>query len=271
MRDLSSYLINEAKKTTDINSDPIGFIKNSQEFYHGREQFIKLLEGGKAVFYHGTNVDFKKFDIDKGKKFRNDKFFGGGIFLTPNTKTASRYANANANNSLHISILDKAKKVDKTLYSFMYDLYHKGNSTWSDKKYESFLQKYEFRDVDINEIADIVNLIPNSQSEKDYRKGDDMSEIGGMDLFNQSSSALDYYVIENLKKLGLGDYRTRVMDVEVNGKGADILVTDSERKAKSTKADIIIVYGHKDLVDEVPEIIVRDSKRLKIINSEAIE
>lgn len=271
MKDISHYLINEYKTKINPNLEPIKFIQNSQDFYHGRDQFIKLIEGKKAVFYHGTNVDFKKFNPSTAKKNRNDKFFGGGIFLTPNFSTANRYANANMNNSLHISILDKAKKVDKRLYSFMYDLYYKGNSTWSDKKHREFLDMYEFRDVDMNEIADIVNLIPNSQSQKDYTKGDDTSMAEIADLFSNTSSALDFYHIENLKKLGLGDYRTRVLTVEVNGGGASILVTDNQKQARKSNDDLIIVYSHDDLVDGVPELIVRDAKRIKIIGSEVVD
>lgn len=271
MKGLKEYLITESKKTKDVNSDPINYVKNSADFYHGREQFVNLLEGKKAVFYHGTNVDFKKFDPNKAKKQRNDKFFGGGIFLTPTTSTASRYANANANNSLHISIIDKAKKIDKRLYAFMYDLYHKGNSTWRDPKHEDFIDKYEFRDVNMNEIADLVNKIPDSQSEKDYNKGDDNNMVDYMSLFSNTSSALDYYEIENLMKLGLGDYRPRILSVEVNPRGGEIFITNNQKEARNTKAPIVIVYSHDDLVDDVPEIIIRDSKMLKIIASEVID
>lgn len=266
MRDILS-VINEGIKKDD--TDYINLVSNNISFYHGRDEILKLLRGEKATFYHGTNTDFKKFDISKGKKFRNDKFWGHGIFLSPTIQTASRYAHANANNSLDVSVIDKAKKIDKGLGSFMYDLYKKGNSTWSDEKHSDFKEysyssKWKFGDIDLNDISDLVQLIPDAQNAKDYAKDDDNDYIEPMDLFGGSTSALDTYSIDMLKELGLGDYRPRILTVEVDPKKSDIFITNKQKDAKKSKADIIIVYDHKDLIDDVAEVIIRNEKLVKI-------
>ena len=268
--------INEAKKV-DPNVDPISFIENSPEFYSSRQQFIDLYKGNVSMFYHGTNSDFKKFDTNKGKDFRNDQFFGDGLFITPEWDTAYKYANANVNNSLDISLLDKAKKVNKLLGSFMSDLFYKGNSSWRDEKHQKFYDWLEKADIkvkdltysiDANEIAEIVNLIPDSQSAKDYGRDTDQDEI--MDMFSSNSSALGDHIINTLSALGLGDYSPRILTVGINGKDAEIFMTSSSAKAKKSKADIIIIYNNKDLVDGKPELIVKDEKRTVIIKSETV-
>jgi len=194
--------------------------------------------------------------------------------LTPDEAIARQYAHANVNNSLTTDIIDDAKKVDMDLYKFMYGLYHEGNSIWSDEGYKSIVSgRYEdgFNGVDLNSVADIVNLIPNSKSHEDYEKGRDngFDDIGN--LFSTTTSALSHYTIKDIEALGLGDYRPRVLSVFVSGEGKEIFTSNNISDIKASRADIIVAHDVTNLIGGVPEVIIRDKNligSLKILHTD---
>jgi hypothetical protein len=250
--------------------DNLDMVENSPEFYYNRQRFINIFKGEKALLYHGTNEAFNKFDLNKSKDIRNDNYWGKGIFLTASESIAWKYAGAGMNQHLDKSIIDKAKSINSELHAFMLDLYENGNAAWKDydTKYPGLTGNVDkhldgYNDVDMNSIADIIRLIPDSKLAQD-----DDRENDSFDLFSTSSSALGYYTIKDLEKLGLGDYRERILGVILDSKGADIFMTNSQTDAKNSNADIIIVYDHSDLVDGRPEVIVKDPNRIQIVNTE---
>lgn len=243
-------------------------IFESFDSYPYKKELQPLLNGEDVILYHGTNRDFDKFDANKERTFRTEQFLGSGVHLTPDINVAIKYANAAINNSLDVSIFDDAKKINIDLYKFMHGLYYKGNSTWTEQR--SFVNKYTdgFNGVDLNSVADIVNLIPNSQSQKDYNKSDDQTDDGRDEIFNMfsgSTSALSYYVVEDLKSLGLGDYRPRVLTVSVKSTGSNVVESDNETEIKTSKADIIIAHSVKNLIGDMPEVIIRSTKSIQAL------
>ena len=151
--------------------------------YSGKEEDIEDCAGGHAIAIVGWGVekDLKVGDHIYPKveywicrnswseKWGNDGYFKYALF--------QEYSDANANSDLPLKILDDAKKIDSNLGDFMSSLYYKGNSTWEEPKFRKWLDLYykqkdvwKFGDVDPNDIAELVNLIPNSQSAKDYEE-----------------------------------------------------------------------------------------------------
>ena len=243
------------------------FMKNYNNYYISEKykQVFKALENNQMIYgYHGTNREFDKFDIKLAREYRIENFSDKiGIYFSFNLNVAKKYANANINDSLPLSIIDDAKKVNNDLYNFMYGLYHNGNSTWSDEKLKDFLKKGDFNGVDCNDIANIVNLIPGSQSEKDYHSDDDNEHIEFVDFFSNSYSALNQYIIDDIEKLGLGNYNPKVYVVKIKPT-TSYLISKNLEEIKNSNADIIVVYDIPDLIDDEPEIIVQNLDLLEI-------
>lgn len=235
-----------------------------------RSALENIISGDDCFLYHGTNRDFDKFDISKVRDWRANKFYGDGIFLTPDKDVAYKYANANANEELPISILDDAKKVDRRLYDFMYSLYYKGNSTWQMEKFKWIHDDWKFK-VDPNDVADIVNHIPGSQSEKDYN--DDRGVEGGnefVNFFDTSSHALSEYTINDIKEIGLGDYTPKIYIVKMKGSDS-VLMSKNKSAIRNSKSDITIAYGVPDLINNVPEVIVKTPSLLTIVKKQILD
>ena len=229
-----------------------------------KNKLISIIDKKPTILYHGTNRDFDKFDINFERKFRTEQFLGeGGIYLTPDYNVAYKYANSNINNSLPLSIIDKALKINPIVGSFMYSLYYDGNITWSKPEFKEFLLNDNI--VDPNDIAELVNLIPDSQSEKDYMKDSDENKYFDFDLFNTHTSALDDYHIEYLKRLKLGDYSPKIYEIELKPSNS-ILISNDISKIKTSNCDIIIAYNVPNLIDDIPEIKVKNVKLLEIKN-----
>jgi len=246
-----------------------------KEWLDPKGNIKRILDGGDSFGYHGTNKNFDQFNISYLREWRADQFLGKGIFLTPDKDIAIKYANANANNELPITLLSDAKKVNKQLFDFMNSLYYKGNLTWDLPEFRKWIDSYylkdgnwKYGDISPNEIADIVNLIPDSQSEKDYNKDRNQDNFF-IDLFSTSSSALSDYHIEDLKKLGLGDYTPKVFTVYIKGTES-VLLSKSVDQIKKSNHDIIIAYNTPDLIADVPEIIVKNTNLLKILKKDII-
>jgi hypothetical protein len=252
---------------TIVNKD----IEKLKKLDLNESDLIKLkliIDGNKSIAFHGSNRDFKKFDMSFLRKERTDQFTGDGIFLTPDKYVARRYADSNINNSLPITILKDAEKIDPELADFMNSLYYKGNITWSLPKFEKLIHNWKFP-IDPNDVAELVNLIPGSQSEKDYIADSSQNNNGFFNIFSTHTSALDYYHIEYLEKLGFGDYNPKVYTVIIHPTDS-VLVSNNIEKIRIAKNDIIISYNVPDLIDDIPEIIVRNPNLLEVIKKENI-
>jgi hypothetical protein len=250
------------------------FLKYSNNNWSSNDSLERILNGQDSYAFHGSNRDFDNFDMSFLREWRAEMFLGKGIFLTPSREIAQEYSDANANSDLPLKILDDAKKIDSELGDFMSSLYYKGNSSWEEPKFRKWLDLYykqkdvwKFGDVDPNDMAELVNLIPNSQSAKDY----DEDRYKGWDnltfsnIFSNSHQALSVHQIKDLKKLGLGDYYPKIFTVYIKGTNS-VLLSNSVNEIKKSKHDIIIAYNVPNLVDDVPEIIVKNISLLKIID-----
>ena len=227
----------------------------------------RITNGEDSFGFHGTNREFDNFDMSFLREWRADEFLGKGIFLTPNRDVAEKYADAGSNNELPISILKDAEKIDKNLGDFMSSLYYKGNSTWRIPKFKWIYNNWKFP-IDVNDVATLVNLIPNSQSEKDYNKdrnfGNDF-----VNIFATTSSALSQWTIRDLQILGLGDYNPKVYTIYIKGTES-ILISKSIKEIKTSNHDIVIAYDVPDLVKGIPEIIVKNVNLLRILKKDIL-
>lgn len=230
-----------------------------------KNKLISVINKKPTILYHGTNRDFEKFDINFERKFRTEQYLGvDGFSFSPDYNVAYKYANSNMNNSLPLSIIDKALKINPIVGSFMHSLYYDGNITWSKPEFKDFLLSDNI--VDPNDIAELVNLIPGSQSEKDYMKDSEYDYRDDIfNMFNASTSALNDYHIEYLKQLKLGDYSPKIYEVELKPSNS-ILISNDISKIKTSKCDIIISYDVPDLINDVPEIHVKNLNLLEIKN-----
>jgi hypothetical protein len=240
------------------------FLTYSKKYWVSNDSLDRILRGEDSYAYHGTNRDFNKFDMSFLRQWRADEFLGNGIFLTPDKNIAEKYADANANSELPITLLDDAKKIDKDLAEFMQNLYYKGNSTWSDPKIIDMMDKW-----DLNDIAELVNLIPNSQSEKDYRKNNVDNNSNFVNFFSTSHSALSIHQIKDLEKFGFGNYYPKIYTVYIKGTNS-ILLSNSISEIKKSKHDIIIAYNVENLIDDVPEIIIKNVDLLIVLKKEIL-
>ena len=153
--------LNEGKKFKTKEE----FLTHSKNWV-SNDSLERILNGQDSYAFHGSNRDFDKFDMSFLREWRAEMFLGKGIFLTPSREVAEKYADANANGDLPITILKDAEKIDKKLAKFMSDLYYKGNITWEDST--KFIQDEWNFPIDPNDVCNLVNLIPGSQSAKDY-------------------------------------------------------------------------------------------------------
>lgn len=250
------------------------FLTFSKKYWVSNDSLDRILDGKDSYAFHGTNRDFNNFDISFLRQWRADMFLGKGVFLTPEKYIAEKYADANANGDLPITLLEDAKKIDKDLAEFMHDLYYKGNSTWDDPKTKDLIDKWHRKkdrkkgDVDLNDVAELVNLIPNSQSEKDYRK--DKDDNGSfVNFFSTYHSALSIHQIRDLEKLGFGNYYPKIYTVYIKGTNS-VLLSNSISEIKKSNHDIVIAYNVDNLIGDIPEIIIKNTNLLSILKKEIL-
>ena len=242
--------------------------KSTQLLDNDTNNIINSLISGKDAFaYHGTNRTFDKFDNKHIRDWRAETFLGSGVFLTANFNIAIKYSDANANGELPMYIIDNAKKIDPDLYWFMHSLYHNGNSTWNEEKTSEIRNKFN---IDLNDICEIVNHIPNSQSKKDYDK-DTIEANHFYNIFGNSSQALPSWLIDDIKKLDLGNFEPRVLKVKIKPTKNILISKNKNVIKKDTKHDIIIAYDVDSLIDDYPEIIVKNTDLLEIVETIDLE
>lgn len=250
-------------------TNPLEILKSLHLEDYQRIILQNILTQKPSYAYHGTNRDFKEFSDKETRSWRANKFLGNGVFLTPSIDVAKKYANANANKELSTDIIDKALSIDRDLGEFMKSLYYKGNITWNIPKFRKIIDNWRY-DPDPNDVADLVNLIPNSQSLKDYNKDDDPERHYFFNIFSTTTNALDYYQIEDLKNLGLGDYRPKILVVRISPMKS-ILMSNNRNEIKTSNHDVVIAYDVDDLLDGIPEIIVKNKNLLQIAGKKILD
>lgn len=231
---------------------------------------LEGLETGFPVeLYHGTTKYFTKFDLAYCRENLTNAYYGSGIFLTPVKSVAHKYAYANRNMGLDVSLIEELHQVNPSAAKFMMDLYTLGDDVWDivtpeqlgvteDYSYSDALEEY-CGGIDPNTLADLSRWCIGSKMRR-------VEETGPINIFHMSTG-MPSYVYDMIDKIGISSekYRPKVYTVRVQCSRP--LVTKSTqlaKKAKAAKYDCVVFYG-SNLVDGVPEVAVFDPNKVKII------
>lgn len=162
----SSELDNLKMKTNNIlapKSKDLQPLYEEAKKYKSADEFVK--SQGKWL-YHGTKYNFEEFDIKKSYSDRN-KNLGAwdAIYLSENKDVANKYANANANEYLHKSVIDEVTDVNakKLLKGLVEDGFDKWRQSMSKDEINMMNSKW----IDWNDINDLSEWIRWSRSLKD--------------------------------------------------------------------------------------------------------
>lgn len=237
--------------------------------------------GAPVTLYHGTSAAFSEFDIAKSRDELVNEFYGRGIFLTPSKSVAWKYANANRNMGLPVSVIDDLSQVNRNAGSFLRALYEKGHAGfepyarahgfWRDDPapgegmFDSGGFDRHLGGVDANTLIDISGHILGSS--KKSPPTDALDEV--FDLFSGSTGSPDW-LYDNLDEVGLDStkYRPKVLTVVVRVDNPLVTASKSEaRKAPSKGYDSVVYYG-SDLVGGEAEVAIYDARKAKITHVE---
>lgn len=238
--------------------------------------------GAPVTLYHGTSATFSEFDIAKSRDELVNEFYGRGIFLTPSKSVAWKYAHANRNKGLPVSVIDDLTRVNRNAGAFLRALYEKGQDAW-----EPYWKAHGFwRDdpapgeghfdsegfdrhlggVDGNTLMDIAGHIIGSV--KKQAPPDAAEEI--FDLFGGGGTGSPDWLYDDLDKVGLDStkYRPKVLTVVVRVSNPLVTASKAEaRKAPSKGYDSVVYYG-PDLVGGEAEVAIYDARKAKIMHVE---
>lgn len=250
--------------------------------WYGLDGFVA---GKPTTLYHGTTASFRRFDPGKSRTELVGRFYGSGIFLTPDKRVAWDYADANRNIGFPPSLVDDLKKANPNAGWFLEQLVKHGYS----KAYDDLLADPPFpagdglytaldrwlKGADPNTLGDISEYVLGSKSQ-----GGPPSEIGsGLDddvgglldmLGGGGSTGAPDYIYDALDEVGLDStkYRPKVYTVRATAKNP--LVTDSQAEARKAKArghDAVIYHGPQTVRD-IPEVALFDPRNAKITKVE---
>lgn len=283
MSSLRSRVIKLAHANPALRPHLLPLLKEARVFdpaHHGLEG---LLKGEPTVLYHGTTASFSVFDLTHSRDELVEQFYGKGIFLTPSKRVAEKYADANRNMGLPVSVISDLKSSNPAAGSFLQALYNEGRDAW-----ESFARDHgfwsdspvpgeggfdytglvDFLGVDGNTLMDISQHIIGAK--QGTRAPDQLEEI--MDVFSPSTGSPEW-LYNNLDEVGIDSqkYRPKVYTVMV--KVSNPLVTASKpqaRRARQKGYDSVVFYG-SDLVDGVPEVAVFDPHKVRILRTEVVD
>lgn len=243
----------------------------------------RLATGASVTLYHGTSAAFSEFDIAKSRDELVNEFYGRGIFLTPSKSVAWKYANANRNMGLPVSVIDDLSQVNRNAGSFLRALYEKGHAGfepyarahgfWRDDPapgegmFDSGGFDRHLGGVDANTLIDIAAHIIGSA--KKQAPPDASQEL--MDLFHGSGgTGSPDWLYDNLDEVGLDStkYRPKVLTVVVRVDNPLVTASKAEaRKAPSKGYDSVVYYG-SDLVGGEAEVAIYDASKAKITHVE---
>lgn len=242
------------------------------------ERFVKQ---GVGVFYHGTTSMFSSFDPAYIRAQSNMKV-GSGIYLTPDKHIALGYATGARNAVLPARVVDDLERVNPAAGKFLRLLVQRGNESrvdvpvW-DEFYalakKSYPNESDFDAVermigtDPNHLLDISQHVAGSRTAQ--RQEDSLFSLWGIG----GPSGVPWYVYDYLDQLGVDSkvYRPKVYTLLVSGV-RNVLVTgdgDVGRRARAQGHDAV-VYTGQDVEDGVPEVVVFDPSRVRVVDVEAV-
>lgn len=242
-----------------------------------------LTTGAPVTLYHGTSASYTKFDLAKNRDELVNKFYGRGIFLTPSKRVAWKYAQANRNMGLPVSVIDDLSRVNRNAGSFLRALHEEGQDAW-----ESYWKANGFwRDnpapgvgkldmagfekhlggVDSNTLLDISKHIEGT-AYRGQASPDGIQEL--MDLFSDGGTGSPSWLYDNLDTVGLDStkYRPKVLTVVVRVNNPLVTASKSEARKASSKGYDAVVYHGSDLVGGEVEVAVYDASKTKITHVE---
>jgi hypothetical protein len=208
------------------------------------------------------------------------KYYGGGVFLTPEKRIAWRYAEANRNIGFDQSIIDDLKSVNPNAGTFLESLYKKGfEGGWDElleitlggltgDKLHAAIERH-FKGVDPNDISDVAAYVVGSKAIGETRDGT-LEELMGVMTGRQTTGAPDY-IYDSLDRIGLDStkYRPKVYTVTVRGIHNPLVTKNlgQARRARSKGFDAVVYYG-SEAVGGVPEVAIFDPRKVKIVKVE---
>lgn len=234
-----------------------------------------LAEGRPVTLYHGTTKSFRTFDSEKIRTELVTKYYGGGIFLTPEKKVAWQYAEGNRNTGFDPEVLDDMKAANPKAGEIMGLLYTKGDAAWdimqarfiplapNGEGWAVPLEEYLGGNI-INEIADVCRYIIGSKLV--HEPSDDTLDL----LFGNKVGSNPSYLFDTLDELGVDSkkYRPKVYTVQVAAHNPLATANKAQaRNAKKNGYDCVVYYG-SDLVGGVPEVAVYNPHQVKITHVE---
>ena len=241
-----------------------------------------LMDGSAVTLYHGTTATFTSFDIAKTRKELVDKFYGGvAVFLTPKSRIAADYAYSARNTGFSESIVDDLKQRNPKAGLFLDILVSEGHDAWDKHWTPEILgiAPEDYWDVlketaggcDPNDLASVAQWVIGTNM-KDDRQGDDASALMSL-LTGGSVGGTPSYMFDTLDEIGLDSsvYRPKVYKVSVSGL-INPMLTKSRGQAQIAKKkgyDSVVWFG-ADLVGNVPEVVVFDTHKIKIVSVEVL-
>ena len=239
-----------------------------------------LLEGRPVTLYHGTTKLFKSFDLSRSRGELVNKYYGKGIFLTPDKRVAEDYADANRNIGFDPSIIATLKRKNKGAGGLLQSIYDHGHEkgwvTWAeangviqeDGMWDHSLLDKILAGIDGNDLTEIAEYILGS---KKTPSGDFGGDVGGpINIFHQSTG-LPGYVYDTLDAVGLDSktYRPKVYTVVVNVDNTLVTSSKSQAKKARSKYDCVVFHG-SGIVNGVPEVAVFNPRHVKVRRIEVV-
>jgi len=240
----------------------------------------ELVRTGSGTLYHGTNRQFHRFDTAYIRHELINQFYKApGVFLTPQRVVAEQYADAARNSLLPAVVVTDLLHKNRGAGETLTRLVHEGRDVWdslyADAKAafpnarngpEALEQMTE--GVDPNTLMDLAKYIEGTR----FTATQDDETL--FDLWSGATKGTPEWLFDNLDSVGLNssEYRPKVYTVEVSGLGR-VLVTKSKVEAGKAKADgyDAVVFCGGDLVGGVPEVVVFDPAKAKVLKVDIME
>lgn len=232
------------------------------------DSLINLLDNKSAIVYHGTTSYFKKFDMSKNRSDLNSKFYGDGLFFTPDKKVGWQYAYASRNMGISVDVISNLKSKNKNAGDFLYDLYKYGDDAWVLPKYLDKDGRTKLEDlikgIDRNELGDVAQWIIGSKIKP-------IIDVG-FDIFN-SKAFMPTYILKilvdwKIDKQYIPFPRLYTVKLDATKK---IIASRNPTSKEKRENDIIIFTGENTTVGNVPEIVVYNENLVHISHIEEDE
>lgn len=229
-----------------------------------------MTQGKPVILYHGTTRLFRKFDLKHSRDELVNRFYGRGLFFTPDKRAAERYAEANRNIGFDPSIIDRLRHRNAAAGDLLaFQVKHGFEAGW-DQWFEKYgqLNSEEMEKLagglDLNDVNDVAPYVIGSKAKA-------LGADSPVNIFSMSSG-LPGYVYDTLDSLGIDSkvYRPKLYTVSVQVENP--LVTASQAKARTAAKrghDAVIYYG-PDIVGNAPEVAVYDPSKVRVKRIEVL-